>query len=83
MIYCTAEPVSTVSASEIAFPQSIEIKVNGNEIKRNLRGLKNKPGSTLPADITEFIHRRPNYTNIMTVTYALTTKVGSALGQFL
>jgi E3 SUMO-protein ligase PIAS1 len=79
MIYCAAEPVSSFLALDIAFPQSIEIKLNGNEVKANLRGLKNKPGSTRPADITDLVHKRPNYNNILTVTYALTTKVGSYL----
>lgn len=77
MIYCAAEPVSSFTASDIAFPQSVEIKVNGNEVKANLRGLKGKLGTTRPADITDLIHRRPNYFNTIIVTYALTSRVRS------
>lgn len=49
-----------------------------DEIKANLRGLKNKPGSTRPADITNFVRKRPNYENSVVMTYALTHKVSHA-----
>lgn len=75
MVYCAMEPVSAFTPMDISFPQSIEIKVNENEVKANLRGLKNKPGSTRPADVTNMIHKKPNYTNMLKVTYALTQKV--------
>ena len=76
MIYCAAEPISVYNKVDISFPTQIEIKVNGNEVRANLRGLKNKPGSTRPADITDLVHKRTNYENLLTVTYALTSKVG-------
>ena len=75
LIYCAPEPISPFNKVDIAFPTQIEIKVNGNEVKANLRGLKSKPGSTRPADITDLVHKRPTYENILAVTYALTTKV--------
>ncbi|KAK4165413.1 PINIT domain-containing protein [Cladorrhinum sp. PSN259] len=60
---------------DIAFPHQCEIKVNGNEVKANLRGLKNKPGSTRPADITAALRlRQANYPNKIELTYALTQK---------
>lgn len=76
MIYCAAEPVSSpVTKVEIAFPYQVEIRVNQDEVKSNLRGLKNKPGSTRPADITQLLRRRAGYENHLIVTYALTQKV--------
>ena len=75
MIYCTAEPISLYTKVDIAFPYQVEIRVNGDEVKSNLRGLKNKPGSTRPADITGLIRKRAAYENVMTCTYALTQKV--------
>ena len=73
MIYCAADAVSSpFSRVEIAFPYQVEIKVNQDEVKSNLRGLKNKPGSTRPADITELLRKRPGYNNDLVVTYALT-----------
>jgi E3 SUMO-protein ligase PIAS1 len=53
MVFCAADmPAST--PAEISFPHQVELKCNTNEVKANLRGLKNKPGSTRPADITMF-----------------------------
>ena len=60
---------------EIAFPQQIEVKVNGEEVKANYKGLKNKVGSIRPVDITSYVRKAPEYANQITVTYALTTKV--------
>lgn len=78
MIYCASEPISPFSKVDISFPHNIEIKINGDEVKANLRGLKNKLGSTRPADITGLLRRRAGYDNSMTVTYALTNRVSSS-----
>lgn len=78
MIYCASDPVSPYSKAEISFPYQVEIKVNQDEVKANLRGLKNKAGSTRPADITNLLRKRAAYENSMTVIYALTTKVSIA-----
>ena len=81
MVYCTAEPISPFTKADITFPHQVEIKVNGNEPKANLRGLKNKPGSTRPADITHLLHRRHPYESTLTITYALTQRVRSLSGD--
>lgn len=73
--------MSPFSRVDIEFPYQIEIKVNQDEVKANLRGLKNKPGTTRPADITNLLRHKANYNNYMVITYALTKKVGSASGQ--
>ncbi|MCJ1288344.1 SUMO ligase siz1 [Xylographa opegraphella] len=74
MIYCASEPISPFSQVDITFPHQIEIRVNLDEVKANLRGLKGKPGSTRPADITPLLRKRPGYDNTLNVTYALTNK---------
>lgn len=79
MIYCASEPISPFSKVDISFPHQIDIKINGDEVKANLRGLKNKLGSTRPADITNLLRRRVGYDNSMTVTYALTNRVSFLL----
>ncbi|CAK7267842.1 E3 SUMO-protein ligase pli1 [Sporothrix epigloea] len=72
MIFCAA---SNYDVQDIAFPFQCEIKVNGGEIKANLRGLKNKPGSTRPVDITSLLRLKPpGYGNSLEFTYALTGK---------
>src|SRR5689334_18616245 len=52
MLYCAAEPIGGAIRSDIAFPHQLEIKVNNQDVRANFRGLKNRPGSTRPADIT-------------------------------
>src|ERR1700712_385036 len=74
LLYCAADS-SRGTYADISFPQQLEIKVGGEEVKANFKGLKNKPGSTRPADITGFIKREPDFSNQIHVTYALTHKV--------
>lgn len=78
MVFCTADTgLNHYSASDIAFPHQVELKVNLEDVKANLRGLKNRPGSTRPADITSFIRKKAGYRNQVVLTYALTLKVRS------
>lgn len=86
MLYCSSSSlgslgISTFSMSDIGFPNQLEVRVNGEEIKSNFKGLKNKPGSTKPADLTEFIRKLPKYNNVLNVTYALTSKVTAILSD--
>jgi len=76
MIYCAADAMSPFSRVEIEFPYQLEIKINQDEVKANLRGLKNKPGTTRPADVSSLLRLKAGYNNHMVVTYALTKKVG-------
>lgn len=77
MIFCAAE---ATGVQDVAFPHQSEIRVNGTEIKANLRGLKNKPGSTRPVDVTHALRLKiGHYPNSIDFTYALTTKVRISL----
>lgn len=79
MVFCAAHDSGY---QDIAFPHQSELKVNGDEIKANLRGLKNKPGSTRPVDITD--HLRLNirsYPNNVEFTYALTAKASNQISH--
>lgn len=76
MVYCAADSgLKQYTKSDIAFPHQVELKANLDEVKANLRGLKNRPGTTQPADVTPHIRKRANYSNNIVMTYALTTKV--------
>ena len=77
MVFCAAENLThSMKATDISFPHQVELKCNDSEVKANLKGLKNKPGSTRPADITSLLRKKvPNYSNIIEMVYALTTKV--------
>ncbi|KAE8144108.1 PINIT domain-containing protein [Aspergillus avenaceus] len=80
MVYCAADTgLNQYTKSDIAFPHQVELKANLDEVKANLRGLKNKPGTTRPADITDYIRKKPAYPNHIVMTYALTTKKFFAL----
>ncbi|KAL4877644.1 transport protein particle component-domain-containing protein [Aspergillus karnatakaensis] len=75
MIFCAADTgLNQFTKSDIAFPHQVELKANLDEVKANLRGLKNKPGTTRPADITNYIRKKAGYTNHIVMTYALTQK---------
>lgn len=79
MVFCAAEGHGR---QDIAFPHQSEIKVNGGEVKANLRGLKNKPGSTRPVDITKELRLKVStYTNNVEMTYALTNKASGISPQ--
>lgn len=62
------------SLVDVAFPNQLEVKINGEDVKHNFKGLKNKPGTTKPADITSFIRKKQAYPNQFSITYALTQK---------
>ncbi|KAK9250300.1 PINIT domain-containing protein [Lipomyces tetrasporus] len=56
----------------IQFPQSMEIRVNGKVVQVNLRGLKNKPGTAKPADLTDYMAKDTMTRNVVEVVYAYT-----------
>ncbi|KAJ8124898.1 hypothetical protein O1611_g8742 [Lasiodiplodia mahajangana] len=73
MLFCAGD---NTTVQDIAFPHQSEFKVNEGEVKANLRGLKGKPGTTRPVDITDSLRLKPaNYENKVEFTYALTNKV--------
>lgn len=74
-VFCAAQDSGY---QDIAFPHQSELKVNGDDVKANLRGLKNKPGSTRPVDITDLLRLNiRTYANTVEFTYALTVKVST------
>ena len=75
MVFSTADAPSVHGRADVAFPNQIDVKINGSEVRANFRGLKNKPGSTRPADITELVKAYSKPPSEMTVSYALTNKV--------
>lgn len=75
-LFCAAESYDPGwKPVDIAFPTHAELKVNQEDIKVNLKGLKSKPGSTRPVDITSFMRRKPGFPNSVELVYALTNKV--------
>lgn len=79
LLFCAIEqPLSPYTRIDITFPSQFEVRVNGDDVRANYKGLKNKPGSTRPADITSVVRKNPaNYRNSFIATYALTQKASS------
>jgi len=78
MLFCAVDAPGLPIPADIAFPAQIELKVNGEPYGGNLRGIKKKPGTTRPADITDLLRKSPpSYTNNVSLTYAATDKVCS------
>ncbi|KAK5162385.1 hypothetical protein LTR04_003898 [Oleoguttula sp. CCFEE 6159] len=64
MLYCAMDANGMQFAlHDIAFPHQLEIKVNQEDVKANYKGLKNKPGSTKPVDITDLLRKTPDAGN--------------------
>lgn len=74
MLYCAQTESSNPPLLNISFPPQIEVKLNDDDVKSNYKGLKNKPGSTKPADLTKMLRPRANYSNKLSICYALTQK---------
>ncbi|KAK6439718.1 E3 SUMO-protein ligase pli1 [Oleoguttula sp. CCFEE 5521] len=75
LIYCgQTSDIAAWSRLDIAFPNQLEVKLNNDDVKGNFKGLKNKPGSTKPADITDWVRKVAGYQNQLSICYALTSK---------
>lgn len=64
--------LGTRGTETIQFPSPNELQMNGQVVKANLKGIKNKKGTTKPADITEYLTKN-NSMNIFQFIYAFTT----------
>ncbi|KAK9768486.1 E3 SUMO-protein ligase pli1 [Basidiobolus ranarum] len=62
------------SPSLVEFPQMCEVKVNTTVLQASLRGLKNKPGTVNPPDITDLCNLDVFSTNKIDFMYANTSK---------
>lgn len=76
MVFCAADNCLTqYTRCDITFPHQIELRANLEDVKANFRGLKGRPGTTRPVDITSFIRKKAGFPNQIVLTYALTQKV--------
>ena len=71
LLYC-GKGANVYSQIDVEFPNQLEVKINNDDVKANFKGLKGKPGTTKPADITDKIRKNPGYQNQLRITYALT-----------
>lgn len=62
------------------FPNPVEVLVNSRKLHANLKGMKNKPGTVPPADITSFLDRTPRLSNRLDITYSCGTDTSKKFG---
>jgi len=75
-VFCAAG--SGLGRQHVLFPEKCEIKVNGTENRRSLRGIGKRPGTSRPLDITDMLRLKlPKYENDVELVYALTKEAGA------
>ncbi|TCD69924.1 SUMO ligase siz1 [Steccherinum ochraceum] len=75
-LYCTSSGYYTPSPAfrhntvcPIDFPPTCEVRVNSVQLQANLKGMKKKPGTAPPPDLTKSIRLTPNAQNRIEMIY--------------
>ncbi|ODV96773.1 hypothetical protein PACTADRAFT_32271 [Pachysolen tannophilus NRRL Y-2460] len=63
------EAGSPTTEAFVQFPQPLEIHFNDVLLKDNVKGIKNKPGTARPANLTPYL-KQPPYSNRLDIIYA-------------
>ncbi|GJJ71198.1 E3 SUMO-protein ligase PIAS1 [Entomortierella parvispora] len=74
MVFCGWADGAINTPALMEFPHVCEIKVNGRVLEANLRGMKNKPGTVSPANITKYCKLTAGEFNKVEFIYANSTK---------
>ena len=70
VLFCTQTDRIHFGSCVVEFPAHAEIRCNGSIVSANLRGIKNKPGTVNPPDITPHSILTQGVTNRIDVTFA-------------
>ena len=70
VLFCTQTDRVAYGNCVIEFPTHAEIRCNGTIVSANLRGIKNKPGTINPPDITSQVIVIQGVANKVDVTFA-------------
>ncbi|KTW26091.1 hypothetical protein T552_02986 [Pneumocystis carinii B80] len=73
-LFCTATDSAAFGFALIEFPVHIDLKVNGKHLNANTRGLKKKPGTAPPVDVTSLLFLDSKLVNKIEMIYANTEK---------
>ncbi|QSL67102.1 hypothetical protein MERGE_001491 [Pneumocystis wakefieldiae] len=73
-LFCTATDSAAFGFALIEFPVHIDLKVNGKHLSANTRGLKKKPGTAPPVDVTSLLFLDSKLVNKIEMIYANTEK---------
>jgi len=81
-LFCTQSDRVHFGNCVVEFPAHTEIRVNGTVIQANVRGIKNKPGTINPPDLTAHAILHQGVPNKVDVTFA-ETKTAYTLTVYL
>jgi E3 SUMO-protein ligase PIAS1 len=70
VLFCTMTDRIHFNNCVVEFPTHAEIRCNGSIVTANLRGIKNKPGTINPPDLTQHAILMAGVTNKIDVTFA-------------
>ncbi|ODQ81827.1 hypothetical protein BABINDRAFT_11908 [Babjeviella inositovora NRRL Y-12698] len=70
LAFCAAR-VAGAPHALLQFPHPLELHLNGELIKDNVKGIKNRPGTSRPANLTPYYRAAP-FTNVFEMVYAFT-----------
>ncbi|KAG5437596.1 hypothetical protein PCANB_000633 [Pneumocystis canis] len=73
-LFCTATDSAAFGLALIEFPAHVDLKVNGKHVNANTRGLKKKPGTAPPVDITNLLFLDSKLINKIEIIYSNTEK---------
>ena len=74
-LFCTSSTFYVPSAIRgnslcpIEFPATCEVRINGVQISANLKGVKKKPGTAPPADLSSSVRKVPGVHNALEMIY--------------
>lgn len=65
LLFCGIPGVSPTQRVYLLYPNPVEIHVNNTQIKLNLRGIKGKPETVSPVDLTDLLRPRGNSLDVV------------------
>ena len=70
LLFCTQTDRVAFGNCVIEFPAHADIRCNGSSVQANLRGIKNRPGTINPPDVTAQIMMMQGVQNKIDVTFS-------------
>ncbi|KAF9144127.1 SUMO ligase siz1 [Mortierella sp. GBA39] len=75
MVFCASKEIPTSQQMLMEFPDDCYIRVNNRTLDWRPRGVKNKPGTFTPVDITRFCQLQESSVNHVELRYSNASKV--------
>ncbi|KAF8948724.1 SUMO ligase siz1 [Haplosporangium gracile] len=75
MVFCASNDIPTSQRMSMEFPDDCYIRVNKQTLGWRPHGVKNKPGTFTPVDITRFCHLQESGINHVELRYSSASKI--------